>query len=172
MTAVTQAEVDAGSRAIHEAECSWDACIVMNHAGHQSDFNDDMARAVLEAAAAVRQHHTLRDREALGKLVRDAWVRAVLELIPDPKPSWTEPWETLADEFQREADRRIGAELHGLGFNDGAEAERARMADMLPGRLIEALTLLEVRVPQSGLMAGKILAQDFAAALIKAMGPL
>ena len=48
------------------------------------------------------------NRDWLGKIVRDTWVEAVHELIPDPKPSWTEPWETLADPFQREVDKRIG----------------------------------------------------------------
>lgn len=52
---------------------------------------------------------TDQHRERLGKFVRDIWVTAVRELIPDPKLSWVEPWETLPDPFQREVDMRIGA---------------------------------------------------------------
>lgn len=63
----------------------------------------NMAQTMLAALADAR--------ESLGKIVRDTWVAAVLELIPDPKPSWTEPWETLTDEFQREVDKRIGEAL-------------------------------------------------------------
>lgn len=45
-------------------------------------------------------------REALGRLVREAWVAWAREQ-PGPKPSWLVPWEDL-DEGQREVDMRIG----------------------------------------------------------------
>lgn len=45
-------------------------------------------------------------REALGRLVREVWVKWAKEQL-DPKPSWLVPWEGLA-EPDREVDRRIG----------------------------------------------------------------
>jgi hypothetical protein len=45
-------------------------------------------------------------REALGRLVREVWVKWAGEQ-PNPKPSWLTGWEGL-DEGQREVDMRIG----------------------------------------------------------------
>jgi hypothetical protein len=47
------------------------------------------------------------DREALGRRVREVWVATAEELLDNPKPSWTAPWEEI-DGFQREVDMRIG----------------------------------------------------------------
>lgn len=63
---------------------------------------------------------TMTDREYFGRLVRQIWVAAVIELVPDPKPSWLTTWAELDDEFQREVDMRIGEAL----FAAGREAER------------------------------------------------
>lgn len=49
------------------------------------------------------------NREGLGKLVRDVWVRWAKEQ-PNPKPSWLLPWEELG-EADKEVDRRIGEAL-------------------------------------------------------------
>jgi hypothetical protein len=46
------------------------------------------------------------DREALGRMVRDAWVRWA-EAQPSPKASWLVPYDELA-EPDKEADRQIG----------------------------------------------------------------
>jgi hypothetical protein len=46
------------------------------------------------------------DREALGRMVRDAWVRWA-EAQPSPKASWLIPYDELA-EPDKEADRQIG----------------------------------------------------------------
>jgi hypothetical protein len=46
------------------------------------------------------------DRETLGHLVRDAWVRWA-QTQPNPKPSWLAPYEELS-EPDKEADRQIG----------------------------------------------------------------
>lgn len=46
------------------------------------------------------------DRELLGKLVRDAWIRWA-QKQPNPKPNWLTPWEELS-ESDREVDRQIG----------------------------------------------------------------
>lgn len=54
-------------------------------------------------------------REALGKAVRDEWVRWASEQ-PNPKPSHLEAWETL-NEQDKEVDRRIG-EAAVLRFMD------------------------------------------------------
>lgn len=70
---VPQTAIEAGSLAIHEAECSDDTCITNGHAGYQSDFNDDMARAVLEGAAphiAADAYGQGRDDEAAGEPLR------------------------------------------------------------------------------------------------------
>ena len=49
------------------------------------------------------------DREALGRMVRAAWVRWA-EKCGSPKDSWLLPWEKLS-EFDKEADRQIGEAL-------------------------------------------------------------
>lgn len=74
-----------------------------------------------ESCRAERAEQTLTaltvdpaDEEALGRLVRQVWVTAVRELVPDPKPSWVTPWDEL-DEFQRTVDKRIGAALVAAG---------------------------------------------------------
>jgi hypothetical protein len=46
------------------------------------------------------------DREALGRMVRDAWVRWA-ETQPSPKASWLVPYDEL-EEPDKEADRQIG----------------------------------------------------------------
>lgn len=46
------------------------------------------------------------DRETLGRFVRGAWVRWA-ETQPNPKPSWTVPYDDLS-EPDKEADRQIG----------------------------------------------------------------
>lgn len=67
------------------------------------------------------------DRDALGCLVRVAWIEWALEQ-PNPKPSWLVPWAELAEEH-READRRIGetvaGDLMGIIRRQRAELEQA-----------------------------------------------
>ena len=46
------------------------------------------------------------ERDALGRLVREAWVRWALTQ-PNPKPSWLVPYDQLS-EPDKEADRQIG----------------------------------------------------------------
>jgi len=46
------------------------------------------------------------DRDELGQMVRDAWVRWALTQS-DPKPSWLVPYHLLS-ENDKEADRQIG----------------------------------------------------------------
>ena len=46
------------------------------------------------------------DRDTLGRMVREAWVRWA-EMQPNPKPSWLVPYDDLA-EADKEADRQIG----------------------------------------------------------------
>lgn len=46
------------------------------------------------------------DREQLGRLVREAWVRWA-RTQPAPKPSWLVPYDELS-EADKEADRQIG----------------------------------------------------------------
>src|SRR5690606_35656299 len=49
---------------------------------------------------------TTQDRDALGRVVREAWIAWAREQ-PSPKPSWLVPYDELS-EADREADRRIG----------------------------------------------------------------
>ena len=46
------------------------------------------------------------DRDALGRIVREAWVRWA-QAHPNPKPSWLVPYDDMA-EPDKEADRQIG----------------------------------------------------------------
>lgn len=46
------------------------------------------------------------DRDTLGRLVREAWVRWA-QTQPNPKPSWLAPYDELS-EPDKEADRQIG----------------------------------------------------------------
>lgn len=46
------------------------------------------------------------DRDELGRLVREAWVRWA-QMQPSPKPSWLVPYDELS-EADKEADRQIG----------------------------------------------------------------
>ena len=46
------------------------------------------------------------DRDTLGRMVREAWVRWALTQ-PAPKPSWLLPYDKLS-EPDKEADRQIG----------------------------------------------------------------
>lgn len=68
--------------------------------------------------------------EALGRLVREAWVAWAREQ-DDPKPSWLVPWEELGD-GQREADIRIGEAV--------AAGERARTGQRDP--VVDAVDVL------------------------------
>ena len=46
------------------------------------------------------------DRDTVGRMVREAWVRWA-ETQPAPKPSWLVPYDELS-EADKEADRQIG----------------------------------------------------------------
>lgn len=61
-------------------------------------------RAALEAASAIPVQPL--DRDTLGRMVREAWVRWA-EQQPTPKPSWLLPYNELS-EPDKEADRQIG----------------------------------------------------------------
>ena len=49
------------------------------------------------------------DRETLGRMVREAWVRWA-QTQPAPKPSWLAPYDELT-EADKEADRQIGESI-------------------------------------------------------------
>jgi hypothetical protein len=51
------------------------------------------------------------DRDALGRVVRDAWIRWA-KTRPDPKPSWLVPYDELS-EPDKEADRQIAEAVLG-----------------------------------------------------------
>jgi hypothetical protein len=62
-------------------------------------------------------------REEGGKLVRDTWVKYVLETCDDPKPSHIVPWGDMLSEWDKEADRRI--------YDAILAAHAKRMADLV-----------------------------------------
>lgn len=66
------------------------------------------------------------DREALGRAVREAWVRWALTQ-PNPKPSWLVPYDDL-EEADKEADRRIGESIARLTLICDAAAAALSMA--------------------------------------------
>lgn len=77
------------------------------------------ARAALAALRAVPQtgdDDALKsarplpfDRDTVGRMVREAWVRWALTQ-PNPKPSWLVPYDELS-EADKEADRQIGSSV-------------------------------------------------------------
>ena len=60
----------------------------------------------LAALAAGRAEAVPIERDTLGRMVREAWVRWA-HTQPSPKPSWLVPYDELA-ESDKEADRQIG----------------------------------------------------------------
>lgn len=88
-----------------------------------------------EFAAAVLRHPKLHemhmdgnrplpfDRDTLGRMVREAWVRWALTQ-PEPKASWLAPYDELA-EPDKEADRQIGEAIaRWTLIGDAARASR------------------------------------------------
>lgn len=67
----------------------------------------DAVAPLIRAAERERLRALAATREGRGRLVRETWVETVLELVPEPKRSWTAPYDEL-DQFQRTADDRIG----------------------------------------------------------------
>ena len=61
----------------------------------------------------------MKEREVLGRLVRDIWIEWAKEQ-PSPKSSWLVPWENLS-EPDREVDRRIGESI-AKHVRDGVDA--------------------------------------------------
>lgn len=72
------------------------------------------------------------EREGLGRLVREAWIKWAGEQ-PEPKPSWLVPWDDL-EAGQREVDMRIGEVV--------AAAERARGAEVSGDLLLQGLVAM------------------------------
>ena len=71
----------------------------------------------LAAFAEIEEaEQVARDRELLGRLVREVWVAYCVE-IGDTKPSHLAPWDELTED-EREVDRRIGERL----FDEGVAA--------------------------------------------------
>jgi len=63
------------------------------------------------------------DRDQLGRMVREAWVRWA-QTQPDPKPSWLVPYDELS-EPDKEADRQIGETIaRWTLIGDAARAAR------------------------------------------------
>jgi hypothetical protein len=78
----------------------------------------DAVAPLIRAAERERLRALADGGEGRGRLVRETWVETILELVPDPKRSWTTPYDEL-DELQRAADDRIGDTV--------AAAERERI---------------------------------------------
>jgi hypothetical protein len=84
--------------------------------------------AELEAALLDGSRPLPIDRETLGRMVREAWVRWALTQ-PSPKPSWLVPYDAL-DEPDKEADRQIGESV--ARFTLIHDAGRAALSQPTP----------------------------------------
>lgn len=73
-------------------------------AAAQADFDQCIRSALVPSP--VPQEALPLDRDTLGRMVREAWVRWAMTQ-PSPKPSWLLPYDELA-EPDKEADRQIG----------------------------------------------------------------
>lgn len=97
---------------------SYGWCVTLNGADDIADKDDpDDAKAAAQADYEARIRSALvpspvpqealpLDRDTLGRMVREAWVRWAMTQ-PSPKPSWLLPYDELA-EPDKEADRQIG----------------------------------------------------------------
>jgi hypothetical protein len=86
-----------------ECEGQDDAC--MNCALHEA-ANEITALRAQVAALTARGEALPIERDTLGRMVREAWVRWA-QTQPAPKPSWLAPYDDLS-EADKEADRQIG----------------------------------------------------------------
>lgn len=107
------------------------------------------------------------DRETLGRMVREAWVRWA-ETQPTPKPSWLVPYDELA-EPDKEADRQIGEAIsrwtliHDAARNSltadagaqGGTAARVAMGNLHPDYAPPADPVREIS-PDATLLAAEM----------------
>ena len=117
--------------------------------------------------------------EALGQLVRKAWVD-YCERSGDTKPSHIAPWEEL-DEWDKEADRCIGIAVaqvvESAAFQNGMDAAGREMRDMIMSAeeahrrgAVEALTqVAEVVYQPYDLIAGKANTREGIAQWLRAL---
>lgn len=68
------------------------------------------------------------NRDQLGRMVRDAWVRWAGQQ-PDPKPSWLVGYDDLS-EPDKEADRQIGEALYLAGCRAAIRALEQEELDL------------------------------------------
>jgi len=100
-----------------------------------------------------RREDVAKERERLGRLVRELWV-SWAEKQPSPKPSWLVPFENLSEQ-DKEADRVIGYGLF-LEFNSEMTGERMnherlkQIAEELRTQLHGFRQLFDENDPESG----------------------
>lgn len=92
----------------------------------------DAVAPLIRAAERERLCALAADGAGRGRLVRETWVDTVLELVADPKPSWTAPYDDL-DEFQRTADNRIGDAVAAAERERLRQESRPARHNLLPG---------------------------------------
>jgi hypothetical protein len=84
----------------------------------------------------AEQPPTPPDRERLGRVVREAWIKWARQQ-PSPKASWLVPWDGLSDP-DKEVDRQIAEAVAAAlrspadGYREGAEAMREACGGLLP----------------------------------------
>jgi hypothetical protein len=88
------------------------------------------------------------DRDALGRIVRAAWVRWA-RTQPDPKPTWLVSYDDLS-EPDREADRQIGEAVR-----DHLRVERDALQDRLDRIAMTLGLALGDRLPGQGRPSAK-----------------
>lgn len=111
-------------------------------AAAQADYERRILSA-LEPSPDMRDGLPL-DRETLGRMVREAWVRWALTQ-PAPKPSWLVPYDEMS-EPDKEADRQIGEAiakwtmLHHEARNALADPDMREAVEARPGGSTTAFT--------------------------------
>jgi hypothetical protein len=86
---------------------------------------------------------TTLSRDALGRIVREAWVAWARE-HPTPKPSWLAPYDDL-NEADKEADRRIGEAVAARVSSGSVEARTTEPQKLLPENASDLEKLQDIR---------------------------
>jgi hypothetical protein len=125
------------------------------HSGLRSESSDRMRKAMRSVLEAALSRPSVAEgtvalpmnRETLGRMVREAWVRWAMTQ-PSPKPSWLVPYDELA-EPDKEADRQIGEAIAKWTIIHH-EAQAALVSHPLPqagaSELVERLKAEEARM--------------------------
>lgn len=118
---------------------------------------------VLAEVAALREapQEIAVDRDVLGRVVREAWVRWA-QTQPDPKPHWLAPYDELS-EPDKEADRQIGEAVLAVLRSESLSAT-ARDAEVAALRADKET--LRKRLALAGMDEGVVVQQNGAVSVL------